>query len=87
MKLTVITDKNGTITGTIKGHSHDFIFGSFRPGLIIEKGERTYEIEVPDEYEKMDANELHKKLKEYNRVTLDAPTVFEIILATPFSFQ
>ena len=65
MRLTIITDRNGAVTGTIKGHSNDLIFGTFRPKLILEKGESTHEVEVPDEYEKLNAGELHKKLKEY----------------------
>ena len=65
MRLTVITSCNGVVTGTIKGHANDFIFETFRPALIIEKGERTHEVEVPDEYEKLNPDELHQKINEH----------------------
>jgi|KBSMisStandDraft_5_1062788.scaffolds.fasta_scaffold157133_3 hypothetical protein len=65
MRLTVITDSNGSVTGTVKGHSKDFESGEFRAGLIIGTGEKKHEIEVPDEYERMNAEELHKKVKEH----------------------
>ena len=64
MKLTVITDRNGIVTGTIKDHSRNKT-GEFRAGLTICCGERKHEIEVPDEYERMDAAELHKKVRKY----------------------
>ena len=64
MRLTVIISHNGVV-GTIKGHSNDFIFETFRPALVIEKGERTHEVEVPDEYEKLNAGELHEKVREH----------------------
>jgi hypothetical protein len=62
MKLTVITNQSGEVLGTVRGHSKDFQFGDFKAGLKISKDEKLHEIEVPDDFEKMGADELHKNV-------------------------
>ncbi len=62
MKLTVITNQSGEVTGTVRGHAKDFQFGEFSAGLIVSKGDKHYEVEVPDEFDKMGADELHESV-------------------------
>jgi hypothetical protein len=52
MKITVITDSNGQVTGTIKGHAQDFYSGDILCGPVISEEMQLHEIEVPDEFEK-----------------------------------
>jgi hypothetical protein len=59
MKLTVVVDKRGEVTGTIRGHAseHD------EAGVILQRDQKGHEIEVPDEFAQIeDAAELHKKV-------------------------
>jgi len=62
MKLTVITNKSGEVIGTVRGHARDFSFGDYKAGLVVSKDEKHQEIEVPDEFEKMGAEELHRNV-------------------------
>ncbi len=63
MKLTVITNQSGEILGTFRGHSKDFFqFGDLKAGLHVSKDQTHHEIEVPDEFERMGAEDLHKNV-------------------------
>ncbi|MDP4261157.1 MAG: hypothetical protein Q8941_01385 [Bacteroidota bacterium] len=62
MKLSVITNQSGEILGTFKGHAKDFQYGDFKASIVVSKDQKHHEIEVPDEFEHLGAEELHKNV-------------------------
>jgi len=62
MKLTAITNQSGEILATFRGHSKDFQFGDFKAIPHASQDQKHHEIEVPDEFERMGAEELHKNV-------------------------
>ena len=62
MRLTVITNQSGEVIGTVRGHSKDFHSGELKAGLVFSKDQKHHEIEVPDDFEQLGAEDLHKSV-------------------------
>lgn len=68
MILTVITDAEGQIIGTIRGpHTGvpiEAAEAGVSAGLLLEDGQQLQEIDVPDSFRDIeDANELHEQVR------------------------
>jgi hypothetical protein len=70
MKLTIITDEQGGLVGTIReaGQKAAAVKGNGDPRahVVVDPKHRTHEVEVPDELHSItDANKFHEKLSRY----------------------
>ncbi|MCU1265503.1 MAG: hypothetical protein JWM21_1821 [Acidobacteria bacterium] len=63
MKMTIITNAKGEITGSVRGQYLDRRTVSGQAASILpSQGQKLYEIEFPDELTDCDPGELHKRL-------------------------
>jgi hypothetical protein len=69
MKLTMITNEEGELVGTIREAAQSSAGtgnGHPRARVIVDPAHKTHEVEVPDELHHVtDANEFHEKLQQY----------------------
>jgi hypothetical protein len=76
MKVTVITNEKGELVGTIQGEYglteiegrtalavNDEADSSVQAGILLEPGQQTQEIEVPDEVAQMDADDFLERIR------------------------
>jgi hypothetical protein len=62
MKLTIIASTSGQILGTARYIETEA--GPSQGGIIPDAGQLVQEVEVPDEFADLSADELHRRLKE-----------------------
>jgi hypothetical protein len=63
MKMTIITNAKGEVTGSMRGHYTDRLQESGQGASILPaQGQKFHEIEFPDELADCDAGELHTRL-------------------------
>ncbi len=68
MKMTIITDSKGELLGSTQGECSRLGVteqAEISVGLLPGPDQKFVEIEVPDDFAKCDASELHKRLKEH----------------------
>ncbi len=59
MKITVFVDPHGRVVGTArKGPSS----GGVQAVMVPQPGHKVHELDVPDDYEKLDAAKFHEQL-------------------------
>jgi hypothetical protein len=63
MKVTVVTDHQGGLVGTIQGHSLSAKSGSAEAGIFLGPGQKAHHLDVDDSLGKLtDPLELHAAL-------------------------
>lgn len=63
MKITLVTDRNGNLVGTIRGHDMSEKKDGMEAGIMISPGHKVHHVEVDDLHAQItDAEELHEKL-------------------------
>jgi hypothetical protein len=63
MKLSIITNHNGGLVGTIRGHGLSAKQDGMEVGLLLGPGQKIHHVDVPEELAQLaNADEFHAKL-------------------------
>ena len=63
MKISIITDHNGALVGTIQGHDLSVKRDGMEAGVFLGPGQKIHRVEIPEELGTLtNADEFHAKL-------------------------
>ncbi|HTF45752.1 MAG TPA: hypothetical protein VK641_17730 [Terriglobales bacterium] len=63
MKISIITDHNGALVGTIRGHETSAKLEGMTAGVLLGPGQKIHHVDVPEDLAKLEsADEFHAKL-------------------------
>jgi hypothetical protein len=66
MKMTLVTDRHGTLVGTIRGHAMSEKKDGMEAGIMVSPGHKVHHVDVDDSLANItDAAELHAKVAKH----------------------